>query len=198
MNAWVVLRMAGPRTLPVVRSLKRAGIDVWTPVRKVRRTLPRSRKYRDIEMAELPSFAFAAEQDLEQLRLIVADPLSPHPAFTLLAHKGHYPRVTHAALQPLRDHEAGLAERWESFERSDRLSRKRRGGAARAYVLGTRVKLPDTAFEGLVGTVVENLRSGQLVILFEQGGKITVDSCFAEAIHLSSGKPEQGTAANAD
>lgn len=194
MTAWVVLRMAGPRTLPVVRSLVRAGIDVWTPVRKARRTLPRSRKYRDIEMAEMPTFAFAAEADLYRLRLIVADPASPHPAFTLLTHKGCYPRVSDAALQPLRDHEASLAERWAAFERNDRLSRKK--GNARAYVMGQRVKLPDTAFEGLIGTVIEN-RRGQLVISFEHGGKVTVDSCYAEPIQLSSGKPEQGNAAQA-
>jgi len=194
---WCILRMAGPRTLKVVESLRRAGYEIWTPATKRRRSLPRSTKYRDVEIAALPTFAFARYRDVADLNEITLAPHSDHPTFSILRHRGTFARVEDAALYPLREYQADLDARWEAFTKSDRLSKKKRSGRAARYVMGQRVHLPDTAFHGLAGHVVEVRRNGDLIIVFESGGKATVNPCFVEPVHVGSGSPEQGNAARA-
>jgi hypothetical protein len=198
---WCILRTSGPRTLPLVRSLRKANIVAWTPTAQQRKRRPRSDNYRDVAAAVLPTFAFARAEHLPELLAIQHAPISDHPPFTVLQHRDRFPLVADEALEPLRQYEEKLAHDWEEFLKAARIaqkkSKRRRGTEARrAYVLGQIVRVPDTAFEGLDGEIIEVKNNGELVLSFHGfATTATVDSCLVEPIHLSTGKPEQARAA---
>lgn len=198
---WCIIRTSGPRTLPLVRSLRKSGFDAWTPTAMQRKRRPRSDKYRDIEAAVLPTFAFARSEHLTELLALQHAPVSDHPPFTVLQHRDRFPLVADAAMVPLREYEEKLAHDWEEFLKADRIARKKsrrwRGAEARrAYVLGQIVRVPDTAFEGLDGEIVEVKKNGELVLSFHGfSTTATVDSCLVEPIQLSTRLSEQARAA---
>lgn len=202
---WCVLRMASARTLAVVRSLREAGFDVWTPTGMTRRYRPRSTKYRDEDDALVKTFAFARYQDAPRLSALAHAPGQEHPAFTLLMHRERYGRVTDRALDGLREHEVDHAEKWKEFVAAEELKRlerlrKKKGrktgsgrlNSARSYVLGQRVRVTAPAFQGLTGQVVENKRNGDLVITFDGLAlELTVEACDLKPVHVREAKPEQ-------
>ena len=110
MTRWCILRTGGGRTLPLMRSLRAAGFDVWTPARTLRRnirakTLSGTRQI-ETEVPILPTFVFAREQDLVALADTAAREPSPHPAFSLFRHAGRVPLVSDGSVAGLRAEEA--------------------------------------------------------------------------------------------
>lgn len=192
---WCILEMTSQRTLRVVRSLAADGFEVWAPVMNWRRRRPRSTKFHDIELAVMPGFAFARYADLPQLCAVLASPTlaSQHPPFSIMRYQDEPLALPDDQLQGLRAYEAAMADRWRDF-----LDRERRkGNRARRYVLGQRVRLPNTAFEGLDAEVVE-IQPGKLVLRFSGfPHPVTVDSCAPEPVQLKVTVPEYGMAARA-
>ena len=190
--------MAGTRTLTVVRSLERAGIDVWAPTAMRRRYRPRSTKFTDSEAALLPGWAFARAEHLTDLLAIVHAPVSEHPPFRVLQ-RDEVPQLARDAdLQSLRDYEARVRQDWEAFkEAAARQAKvKRKKTSARAYVLGQRVRVERPEFAGLEAEIVEIRKSGDLVLEFTgflRGA--AVPACDVVAIQLSDAKSEQTKAA---
>lgn len=138
---WCILRMSGPRTLAVADSLAEAGLEVWTPRRIDRRRLPRGKKgHREVEVALMPTFAFARVAHLADLQAIRADPKSPHPAFSIFKHLNGFPSVADREINALR------AEEQRARVKKDR----------HTFAPGTRVQVPEGAFAGLSGQVVES------------------------------------------
>lgn len=196
--SWCILQMSAPRTLRVVQSLRTAGFDVWAPSATVRRHIPRSHKYRDIEIALLPTFAFAQGDHLSQLLAIIHDPRSDHPAFSLFHGRDGQPYVGAINLQPLRAYEARKQQEWDALlatiAREAKLRTKK--SRARAYVLGQRVRVEKSAWAGLIGKIVEKRHNGDLVLEFTGYSRdAVVASCDVEAIQLSEALSEQDKAA---
>lgn len=113
MTRWAILRTSGGQTLPLMRSLREAGFDVWSPARPIRRTLkaktPTGTRSIDTEVPILPTFVFASEADLPKLVDIVDDLASGrgclHPAFSIFRYGGRIPIVGDAEVRGLRDEE---------------------------------------------------------------------------------------------
>lgn len=197
-TTWLILQMAGPRTLKVVASLKAAGFDVWTPVGTERRRRPRSKKFRDVQVALLPTFAFASHEHLVDLLAINHAPVSDHPPFSILQRHGEALTATDASLDPLREYERHMQTQWlahlDAIQREAKQKRKKT--AARAYVLGQRVKVDSDAFSGLVGKIVEIRNNGDLALEFTGFVRGTVvPSCDVRPIDLSGTKSERTEAA---
>lgn len=202
---WCILQMSGQRTLRVVRSLSSVGIAAYAPTTMWRQSRPRSRKYRDIEVAVLPTFAFAPYRDLPSLCAILSTPnlANQHPRFHLMQYQDNFCAVADTEIQRLRDYEATLAQKWEEFQRAERLAAKRtkrqKGAEVRkAYVLGQRVRAPDTPFAGITGEITAINDNGTLVLTFPGFSQTaTLDSCYVEPIQLKVALPERGSAARA-
>lgn len=140
---WCILRTSAPRTLTLAASLAAAGIEVWTPKRIDRRRLPRGSKgHKEVEAAIMPTFVFARATELARLQAIRADPISPHPAFSIFHHLDRIPFIAEREVAALRAEE----------ERAQRAALKRQ---RHTFAPGTRVQVPDGAFAGLGGQVVD-------------------------------------------
>ena len=107
---WIILRTSAGRTLSLASSLLAVGYEVWTP----RRTLRRSVKAKtlsgtrliEIEIAILPTFVFAPEDDLAALADLAMHEASPHPAFSVFCTADRVPLVGDAEIAGLRAEEA--------------------------------------------------------------------------------------------
>lgn len=151
---WCVLRMAAPRTVTVVQSLVRVGIEVWTPTDWVpcRPTKTRSRRKRPVPL--LSTFAFARAEWLPELIAIMASPTSKHPDFSILRHGDGFALVEDPGLQGLRDHEVSCRRATD------------RSQPAPVFKIGDPVKLPKRdAFASMNG-VVEKVEGKFYVIGF--------------------------------
>ena len=196
--SWLILQMTGQRTLKLVRSLSIAGIDAWTPVATERRRRPRSKKFRDVPVALLPGFAFVEVGYLTDLLAIVHAPVSDHPPFSILQRHGEALTATDGSLNPLREYERRMQNQWlahlDATQREAKQKRKKT--AARAYVLGQRVKVESEAFSGLTGEIVEIRNNGDLALEFTGFLRGTiVPSCDVRPIGLSGTKSERTEAA---
>jgi hypothetical protein len=113
MTRWVILRTSGGQTLPLMRSLREAGFDVWSPAKPIRRVIkaktPTGTRLIDTEVPILPTFLFASEADLPKLGDIVADMESGrgclHPAFSIFRYGGRIPIIGDAEVRGLREEE---------------------------------------------------------------------------------------------
>lgn len=153
---WCILRMAGPRTLAVARSLAKAGYDVWTPVETRQKRLPRSKAKVECEVVLMPTYAFAQAAGLRDLLAESMNPVSDHPAFTVFRHGDRFPLIADRSLDPLR-----VAER-----RGTPLEK------VRQFDAGERVKLTERGFEGLSG-IVETSK-GQFTMVCFPGFNIPI------------------------
>lgn len=144
-SRWCVLRMAAPRTLKVVTSLRDAGIEIWTPVVERQRRAPRSKKKAEgtVEHPIAPTIAFARAIHIAELRAIRRDPSSPHPAFSLLQHRGSVVEINDSDLTGLR-----LAQ-----EREQRKAGSVRKDRAQPLDVGSAVMMEEGAFAGMSGIV---------------------------------------------
>lgn len=141
---WIILRTAGPRTLPLWRSLASAGFDAWTPVASVTRRRPRSREERTVEQAILPTFVFVAADRLTDVLGVLRTPISPHPGFSLVTHAGRVPVVAERDIAGLRSAEA------DALEAAERRLRK---SHRQAFGIGQSVAVKDGAWTGLTGVI---------------------------------------------
>ncbi len=110
MARWIILRTSGGQTLPLMRSLRASGFDVWTPAKVLRRqvrakTLAGTRTI-EIEAPILPTFLFAREDHLVDLADQAKDPASAHPAFSIFHRAGRAPVVSNAQIAGLQAEEA--------------------------------------------------------------------------------------------
>ncbi len=196
--SWCILRMRGHSTLDVVTSLRERGLEVWTPTGMQRRYRPRSTKFVDKKAPLLPTFAFARSHHIPQL-LAISHSLGPdHLPFTVFQRGDIIPTAPDAAVRPLMDYEDAQRASWDGFieaqARKDRQKRKK--SAARAYVMGQRVRLENPAFAGLTGEIVMIKNNGDLVLEFAGFARgTTVPSCDVVPIHLSGQVSEQTKAA---
>lgn len=137
---WCILRTAGPRTLPLMRSLIDAGFKAWTPVAQVKRRLPRRRDRVETPAAMLPTFVFAQADRLPELARLARSPLNPHPAYSVFRFDGRVPILTDRQIEALR-----LAE-------ARAVPKRRRP----TLTIGTTVKPGEGAYAGLEGVVQES------------------------------------------
>lgn len=108
MSRWIILRTSGGQTLPLMRSLREAGFDAWTPARTIRRVLQRGRpgeRRFEIDVPILPTFVFAQEAQVALLADAAAEPSCRHPAFSLFRHGGRIPLIGDAEIVGLRGEE---------------------------------------------------------------------------------------------
>lgn len=163
--AWCILRTAGPRTLPLARSLAEAGFDVWTPrgwsqpskkagARPTKRSMAEAQSGA-IAVPIMPTFIFARAERLGDLARIARDITSAHPAFSIFRHQGRYPLLADRDLIQLRRAE----------ERADIAVRRKR---RRNLVMGQRVSFSEGAFAGIEGVVEE--QQGQFAVVAFGGG----------------------------
>lgn len=195
---WLVLRMAGPRTLKVADALASRGLRAWTPKGTERRRRPRSDKYLDREVALLPGFVFVGDEHLAELIALIRSEALLCPSFSILQHDGQFPTASDRAIEPLRQFEVRMQEQWAGY--LDALAKKAKGkrkrSAARAYVLGQRVKVEREAFAGLEGRITEIRKNGDLKLEFTGFINTTVvPSCDVTAIQLQVPSSEQDKAA---
>ncbi len=109
MTRWVILRTSGGQTLPLMRSLREAGFDVWSPAKPIRRTIraktPSGTRLIETEVPILPTFVFANSHELTPLEDIAALSISPHPAFSIFRYGGRIPIVGDGEVSGLREEE---------------------------------------------------------------------------------------------
>lgn len=179
---WIVLRTGGTQTLPLVRSLKSAGFDVWAPTKIVfrpdtkqrrRYVLGQRRQYVEKSEAILPGFAFAAARHFDDMAEIAICPLRQHPGFSLWQHAGRAPILPERALSGLREAERdalALAEEMRGVRSRDEARRKRAEQMRterervkmlrrerRDFAAGQTVAVTDMpSMEGMVGRIVKS------------------------------------------
>lgn len=134
-NMWCILSTSGGRTLPLARSLAKAGLEVWTPTRTIRRPAPgqrrrlhmgQRRKMIEVDIAILPGFVFARAVHLDTVVGIVLDPASQHPAFTVFQLGGRAPLVSDASFAGLRTEEEAAAVAIQAQRDADTREKARR------------------------------------------------------------------------
>ncbi|NYD91409.1 hypothetical protein [Sphingomonas melonis] len=110
MSRWFILRTSGGQTLPLMRSLRAAGYDVWTPAKVLRRTVraktPAGTRTIEADAPILPTFLFAKEEHLVALTGEASDPASQHPAFSVFHRAGKAPIIGGAQITGLQAEEA--------------------------------------------------------------------------------------------
>lgn len=139
---WLILRCKNADTLPLLRSLTRAGLDVWTPTERVTKRVPRANIKRKLDNALLPSYVFAAFDDLADLTAICDEPVSQHRAFRIFYWHRKLPLIADATLGPLRD-----------LERDSMEAARRDSFKGVRFDIGSEVRLTAGSFEGLTGEV---------------------------------------------
>lgn len=110
MTRWFILRTSGGQTLPLMRSLREAGFDVWTPAKVLRRTVRAKTmtgtRTIEVDAPILPTFLFAREEHLIALMGEASDPGSPHPAFSIFHRAGQAPIIGGSQIAGLQAEEA--------------------------------------------------------------------------------------------
>nr|WP_317892391.1 hypothetical protein [uncultured Sphingomonas sp.] len=163
---WCILRTHGGRTLALAKSLADAGIAAWTPVEQIRRRIPRSKTKEQVFRAVpyMPTYVFAPDSDLGELRRLEAALNNPHPGFSIFRHCGATVRVSDAEVQRLRRME-------DESQRRMRQSLKER---AEPLPPGTTVALGG-AFAGLAG-IVEESDGRHTLLLFGTALRVTIET----------------------
>lgn len=139
---WLVMRCGNNKTFPLVLALNQIGVRAWTPIWVRRRRFPRSNNFHEVMLPCLPSFVFAAEEDMG--KAIMSLEQSAVPSFSLMNSYGVLARIPDAALDSLRKI-ADINPRkvnpivWPSL------------GVAQRVISG--------AFQGMVGVVVGRSRN---------------------------------------
>lgn len=159
-NRWIILRMAGPRTLAVVESLNKASFDVWTPVGTSTRRHRSKRLIGTLEpknVPVMPTYAFARATHLHELIAAAKNPMSNHPDFSVFRWGARIPLIADRHLNALR-----VAEQ-----------RERKGKAARTFAAGDLVRVVDGPAAGMSG-VVERAK-GKFALVVFPGCQLPID-----------------------
>lgn len=194
---WIILSMAGPRTLAVAASLTQAGFEVWTPARAIRRPAPgqrralvlgRRRRMVEVDRPILPGFVFVGAEHLDELAQIAVDPASAHPRFAIFQLAGRAPLIAESAIAGLRGEEARAAAAMEAvrdaesqaearriraeFMRTERARRAAMRRERRNFAEGARVEVTDMpSMSGMVGVV---LKANGTSAMIDFGGRYPV------------------------
>ena len=144
-QTWCILRCSSQSTLPLVRSLTRAGVEVWTPIEQVTKRVPRANIKRVIDRALLPSYLFASAQDMPNVLAIMNSPSKDHREFRLFKHNGGVPLIADETLAELRDQEKA----------SRRAAEKDKARGLR-FAEGLAVKMSRGLAQGMRGHVVKS------------------------------------------
>lgn len=161
---WCILITAGPRTLPLAKSLAGAGMTAWTPSRmqrKVGRGKQRDKQVQ-VELPITPTFVFVAAEHLAEILRIRALPVSPYPAFRVLRHGDRIPLVSNAGLASLRAAE-------------DRFAQSLLKTTRRSVPIGATVRLSKGAFAGMTG-IVEGGTDKEARVNFGHGFIVSIAS----------------------
>ncbi len=137
-DEWCILRAAPASTLPLAKSLTRAGMEVWIPIEQITRRLPRANVKRVIDTAILPSYLFVRASHIPELIEMMEAPHKDHREFRLFRHLGMIALIADDTLAPLR-----------------LLERKRRNvpKADSPLKVGATIRLEDGGFAGLSGVI---------------------------------------------
>ncbi len=135
-DSWCILRCSGQNTLPLVRSLALAGFDVWAPIERVTKRVPRANIKRKVDVAMLPSYIFARARHVAELFALANDPVKDHRDFRVFRQRDRLALIADDTLAPLRLLERKVKPREET-----------------TLAAGTTVHLTDGGFAGLSGTV---------------------------------------------
>ncbi len=113
MTRWAILRTSPAQTLPLMRSLRDAGFEVWSPARTIRRVLYPGRKAErrdEIDVPILPTFVFAKEEHFEALCELADVQSVLHPAFSVFARYDRSPMIKDREIVGLREEEERAGE----------------------------------------------------------------------------------------
>lgn len=189
---WCILRTAGPRTLPLARSLAEAGFDVWTPrgwtqpakrasARPANRRTAAALAGEPVAVPIMPTFIFARADRLADLVRASRDAASEHGAFSIFRYQGRYPLVSEADLSDLRAAE----------QKADIARRRKR---TRRLVMGQRVTFDRGAFAGIEG-VVEDQAGKFAIVAFAGGFRMKIAAWREEFDDVEDGTAHVGAAA---
>lgn len=137
MKDWLIIRTSPKSTVTLAKSLREAGYDCWTPVKKIERRLPRSKGKKEIEVPILPTFVFAREKHEDELLALSKRTQTRHAGFSVFHYFGSIPKIHEGELRTLR------------------MEERRANGkvAGRVITQGERVRVPDGPFAGMSGIV---------------------------------------------
>ncbi len=161
---WIILRCGGKSTLTLADTLTEAGYEVWTPIERRTRRIPRTRKIDELTTALIPSFIFARARHMHDLLALSRDNMpyrkwdselrrkvaKGHAHFSVFRDAGEVPTIPDAALAALRRAEARTAPK----------------AATRVFGIGQAVKLTEGGFAGLSG-VTEATRGQYTFVRFD-------------------------------
>lgn len=186
---WCILRTSGGRTLPLMRSLREAGFDVWTPVRTTKKLIRRgSTEKREVDSPILPTFVFAQSHQVAELIVESRNAARTGPPFSVFRWGNRIPLVGASSIAGLQLAERAAQEALELERQYETREERRRARAAnmkseqarrkalravhRQFRIGSLVEVTDLpAMASLSGTVVES-KGKSAVIAF---GKITME-----------------------
>lgn len=162
-DTWFILRTSGRSTLSLAETLGQDGFEVWTPVKRQRIQVKRTKQVKEVRLPLLPSFVFAKARhlvDLLELANMVEKPRRDpnggrqsrpaHRDFSVFRYLDRIPMIADRDLEPIRGKEADAAPK-KAGPRFDR---------------GTKVRVGSGAFEGLKGKV-ERCKSGYAIVIFD-------------------------------
>jgi transcription antitermination factor NusG len=174
-SRWGILRTAGPRTLPLARSLQDAGIEAWTPSETVRRRVPRSKVSRQTEVAFTPTYVFVRAPYLARLAATLVSGINPHPPFSIFRYYGETVFVSDAAIDGLREVQAASEKR--TALRTQHQRSKKHG---MPFDAGQSIEVTTGPFTGLPGIVQES-DGRQTLVLFGGNLRIKIETSILRA-----------------
>jgi hypothetical protein len=195
---WCILRTAGPRTLPLARSLADAGFEAWTPIFVERRRKPRSKAITETDTAGMPTFVFVPDRyRADLLRLLLPHAPNPHPPFSLFRYYGAVVTIEDRELHRLRSIEAD--RKLKSDERLRRATRRLKQHGE-PFGQGETVRFATGALAGISAMVEESdgRRTRVTLHLFGRISQVEVETSQLRGELLSSAQPEQGAASHMD
>lgn len=193
-NDWCILRTAGPRTLPLARSLAAAGLEAWTPVFTQRRRKPRSKAMVETETAGMPTFVFVPDRHRPYLSsLLLPHAPNPHPPFSLFRYYGSVVTIEDRELHRLRDLEQD--DKRKADDRARRATRRERQHGE-PFTPGEAVRFSTGALAGISASVEasDGRRTRVTLHLFGRLSQVEVETSQLRGELVSSTKPEQGAA----
>jgi transcription antitermination factor NusG len=154
MTDWCILRTRGSHTLRLADSLDPDAVTAWTPTQHQTTRDPKTGKRVPILAAVMPTFVFASAERLFEL---LDKARTPGARFSVFRWNDQVPLVSDADLRHLRQ-----------IEREAKAK-----GRAVEYANGQKVHVPDGAWQGLTGQIVEQ-RKGKWVLVAFPGYNVPV------------------------
>lgn len=147
---WCILRTKGSSTLRLARSLNASGIRAWTPEEFQDRKSHKHGQRIETAVAVMPTYVFALASHLIDLLAEADAPVSQHPSFSVFRYNERFPLIADVHLNGLR-----AIERKAAAENKPVI-----------FPRGEEVRMPEGAFQGLTGQVVEQSKGKFTLVLF--------------------------------